>query len=266
MIFQPVIVGPGLVGWNFLQATYDSQFEAFNKDPVLQRDTEYFAEKIGNVFTAQELVADRRLLGIALGAFGLSDDLNSQAFIQKILEDGTSDPGALSNRLADDRYRQLSDAFGFGPGEIPRTLSDSRMADILERFQQQTFEVAVGEQDDSLRIALFAQRELERISRENTSEDAKWFSIMALPPLRTMFESALGLPSSFALIDIDKQLETFKDRANSIFGDKSVSQFTDPDKLEKATNRFLARAQIDSFNATLSSGSTALTLLRLAGF
>lgn len=98
MIFQPVIVGPGLAGWNFLQATYDSQFEAFNRDPVLKRDTEYFAEKIGDVFTPQELVADRRLLSVALGAFGLSDDLNSQAFILKILEDGTGDPSALANR------------------------------------------------------------------------------------------------------------------------------------------------------------------------
>ena len=262
MIFQPVIVGPGLVGWNFLQATYDSQFEAFNRDPVLQRDTEYFAEKIGDVFTAQELVADRRLLGVALGAFGLEDDLNSQAFIQKILEDGTGDDAALANRLADDRYRQFSDAFGFGPGEIPRTLSETRMADIVDLFQEQSFEVAVGQQDENLRIALFGQRELDKLALDPMSEDAKWFTIMALPPLRTMFERALGLPSNIALIDIDKQLETFKDRASVVFGDSSVSQFTDPDSVEKLTNRYLARAQIDSFNAGFSSGSIALTLLR----
>ncbi|MCF6233683.1 MAG: DUF1217 domain-containing protein [Rhodobacteraceae bacterium] len=262
MIFQPVIVGPGLVGWNFLQATYDSQYEAFNRDPVLQRDTEYFAEKIGDVFIAEDLVADRRLLTVALGAFGLSDDLNSRAFIQKILEDGTGDPAALANRLSDDRYRQFSDAFGFGPGAIPKTLSSTLMADIVDRFQKQSFEVAVGQQDDSMRIALFSQRELERVASEPISEDAKWFTIMSSPPLRTIFESGLGLPSNIALIDIDKQLEMFKDRASVVFGNSSVSQFTDAQAVEKLTIRYLARAQIDSFNVGFSSGSIALTLLQ----
>ncbi len=262
MIFQPIIVGPGLVGWNFLQATYDSQFEVFNRDPQLQRDTEYFTENIGTVLTAEDLVADRRLLSVALGAFGLSDDLNSQAFIQKILEDGTNDDAALANRLADERYRQFSDAFGFGPGQIPRTISESMMTDIVDSFREQSFEVAVGEQDESMRIALFAQHDLARLANEDMSEDAKWYSLMALAPLRTMFESALNLPSSFALIDVDKQLETFKSRAREIFGDNSISQFSDPEKVEKATTRYLARAQIDSFNANLSSGSIALTLLQ----
>lgn len=136
------------------------------------------------------------------------------------------------------------------------------MADIVDLFQEQSFEVAVGEQDENLRIALFAQRELDKLAQDPMSEDAKWFSIMALPPLRTMFESALGLPSTFALIDIDKQLETFKDRASTVFGNNTISQFTDVENLEKVTNRYLARAQIDSFNTGLSSGSIALTLLQ----
>lgn len=266
MSFQPVIPGTGLAGWRFLQRTYDAQFAAFNKAPQLDRDTGYFAEKIGNVFTAQELVGDRRLLGVALGAFGLPDDLNNKFFIQKILEDGTSDTGALANRLADDRYKRLSDAFGFGPGEVPRTLSTSRMSEIVELYRTQSFEVSVGEQDDSMRIALFAQRELDRLAHDPMSEDAKWFSVMALPPLRKVFETALGLPASFGQINVDKQLEVFQDRSSSIFGKSTVSQFTHPDSLEKLTNLYLARSQIASFNASLSSGSTALTLLQAAGF
>lgn len=266
MNFQPVIPGTGLVGWQFLQRTYDAQFAAFNRGPQQDRDTSYFAEKIGDVFTAQELVGDRRLLAVALGAFGLSDDLNNRYFIQKILEDGTGEPDALANRLADDRYRRLSEAFGFGPGEIPATLSSTKMTEIVELYKTQSFEVLVGAQDDTMRTALYAQRELDRLANDTMSEDAKWFSLMSLPPLRKMFETALGLPSSLGLIDIDKQLTIFQDRAASSVGNSTVSQFKDPEILEKLTNLYLARSQIASFNASVSSGSTALTLLRAAGF
>jgi len=265
MTFQPVIPGSGLIGWQFLQRTYDAQFEAFGKSPQLDRDARYFTERIGNVFTAQELVGDRRLLGVALGAFGLTDDLENRYFIQKILEDGTSDSGALANRLTDDRYKRLSDAFGFGPGEVPKTLNVSGMSDIVDLYKTQSFEISVGEQDDTMRIALFAQRELDRLAGEPMSEDAKWFTVMGLPPLREMLETALGLPASFGQIDIDRQLEVFRERASSNFGETSVSQFSNPQAMERLTNLYLARSQIASFNATVSSGTTALTLLRDSG-
>lgn len=266
MNFQPVIPATGLAGWRFLQRTYDAQFDAFSKSPQLARDAEYFSEKINSVSSAQDLVSDRRLLTVALGAFGLSDDLNNRYFIQKILEDGTSDSGALANRLADNRYQKLSDAFGFGPGEVPATFDVTRMLEIVEQYKTQSFEVSVGEQDDTIRIALFAQRELDNLANETMSEDAKWFSVMALPPLRKMFEIALGLPASFGQINIDDQLTIFQDRTNSTVGNSTVSQFSDPKALENLTNRYLAMAQISSFNASLTSGSTALTLLQLAGY
>ncbi len=262
MSFQPVISGPGLAGWHFLQRTYDAQSAAFNNTPQLDRDTSYFNEKIGNVFTAEALVGDRRLLSVALGAFGLSDDLNNRFFIQKILEDGTGNSDALANRLADNRYKRLSDAFGFGPGEIPKTLSAPRMLEIVDLYKTQSFEVSVGEQDDTMRIALYAQRELESLANDPMSEDAKWFSIMALPPLRKMFETALGLPAAFGQIDIDRQLEIFQDKASSTIGKSTVSQFTDPEALQKLTNLYLARSQIASLNGSFSSGSTALILLQ----
>lgn len=266
MSFQPVIPGQGLAGWHFLQRTYDAQFSAFNTSPLLDRDTSYFTEKIGSIFSAQELVGDRRLLTVALGAFGLSDDLNNRYFIQKVLEDGTGSSDALANKLADDRYKRLSDAFGFGPGDIPRTLDASGMSEIVSLHRTQSFEVSVGEQDDTMRIALYAQRELDRLANDKMSEDAKWFSVMALPPLRKMFETALGLPTSFGQINIDKQLTIFQDRASRTIGKPTVSQFAEPEALKKLTDLYLAKSQIASFNASFSSGSNALALLQAAGF
>ena len=110
-MFQPVLPLSGLPGWVLLNRTLESQTEAFNASPQIVRDTDYFVENIGNVRTAAELVSDRRLLPVALGAFGLDDDINNRALLQKVMEDGTAAPASLANRLADERYAQLSVAF-----------------------------------------------------------------------------------------------------------------------------------------------------------
>ena len=266
MTFQPVIPGAGIAGWRFLQRTYDSQFTAFNKSPQLDRDAEYFRDKIGEVQSAEDLVKDRRLLGVALGAFGLNDDIDNRYFIQKILQDGTESDDALANRLADKRYQKFSDAFGFGPGGTVATTDTAKMAEIISQNRVQSFEESVGAQDDTMRIALYAQRELAEMAETDMSEDAKWYSLMGLPPLRSMFETALGLPSAFGQIDIDQQLDVFKEKSRRYTGRDTVSQFADQEALEKITNLYLARSQIANLNATMSSGANALTLLQAAGY
>lgn len=262
MTYQPVVPMTGLAGWSFLQRTYDAQFEAFNSSPVLDRDSDYFIENIGEIQSAEDLVADRRLLSVALGAFGLQDDIDNRYFIQKILQDGTTSDDALANKLADETYQKLSDAFGFGPGATALTGNPDKMLEITEMNRVQEFEVAVGNQDESMRIALYAERELGELAREESSEDAKWFAVMGLAPLRSMFETALNLPSEFGQIDIDQQLEVFRERTQAATGQSDVSQFSDPEALERITNLFLARSQLANFNLATSASANALTLLQ----
>ena len=125
MTYAPVVPFGGLAGWAFLTRTREAQKTAFASSPAVQRDEAYFRDRIGGISSAEELVSDRRLLSVALGAFGLEDDINNRYFIRKVLEDGTLDPKALGNKLADKRYLELSKAFGFGDYATPRTkLSD----------------------------------------------------------------------------------------------------------------------------------------------
>lgn len=265
MTFQPVIPAVGLSGWRFLQRTYDDQLSAFSKSPKLERDSDYFKEKIATIQSAEDLVRDRRLLGVALGAFGLQADIDNRYFIQKILQDGTESDDALANRLTDKRYKEMSEAFGFGPGATSKTTNALAMAEIAARNKVQEFEISVGNQDDSMRIALYAQRELAELAGSDKSEDAKWFTLMGLPPLRTMFETALGLPKSFGQIDIDQQLDVFRDKIRGVIGEDTVTQFNDAEALERITTLYLARSQIENLNASTSAGANALTLLRAAG-
>ena len=263
MNFQPLVPIGGLPGWVLLNNTLDRQTEVFNKSPLIVRDTEYFEQNIGGIQTAEQLVSDRRLLRVALGAFGLGEDINSQALIKRILEEGTGPDDALANRLADERYKKFTDAFGFGEPALPRTQLAGFGREIADRFRSLEFEVAVGEQNESLRLAMNAQRELADIVTSEDSEDAKWFAIMGNPPLRRVFEVALGLPPSFAQLDLDRQLEEFKERASSQLGIESLEELAEEDAKEDFIRRYLLRDQVASFEIQ-SSGSIALTLLQLA--
>ena len=160
MNFSPVLTIGGLPGWALLSRTFERQTDLFNKSPQIVRDTEYFEQNIGKITTAEGLVSDRRLLRVALGAFGLQEDIDSRAFIRAILEEGTIRDDALANRLADDRYKQLSEAFAFADRPVPRTQLLSFGTEITEKFRRREFEVAVGDQDQALRLALNVQREL----------------------------------------------------------------------------------------------------------
>lgn len=265
MTFQPVVPFGGFAGWQFLQRTQEFQRAAFDASPVRQRDVDYFQETIGTITSAEELVSDRRLLTVALGAFGLDEDINNRFFIQRVLEDGTQSTEALANRLTDTRYRSIAEAFGFGNGVIPNTLRTGFGERIAGAFLERQFEIGVGNTDQNLRLSLTLERELPEIAARNLQNDTKWLTIMGNPPLRRVFEVALGLPDAFGTLDIDRQLEEFKDRAARAFGTSELSLIAEPETLSDVTRTFLARAQIaDGLNASLGPANAALTLLSQA--
>lgn len=261
-MFQPVIPVDGLAGWRFLQRTYVAQSNAFVQSPPVQRDADYFVEKITSVRSAEELVSDRRLLTVALGAFGLQDDINNRYFIQKVLQEGTASDDTLANKLSDSRYRELAQAFGFGPSETTDFSAPEFAENIVSRFRSNGFEVAAGAQDPALRVALYVERTLPNLAGRDISNDAKWFTILGDPPMRQLFERALNLPSAIGQIDIDQQLAVFKDRATTVFGSDDFAVFADEAITQDAIAKFVVRNQIADLNRTFSGTSIALTLLQ----
>ena len=261
MSFNPVVPVSGYAGWTFLNRTMAKQTAAFVKSPEIKRDEDYFRANIGKVNTAEELVKDRRLLKVALGAFGLDADLGNKAFIQKILKDGSLNPQALANKLADKQYLKLSVAFGFGDFATPRSKLSDFPDKIIAAYRARQFEAAVGNRDGDLRLALNAQRELATLATKSGTEQIKWLGILGNSALKQVFSKALGLPTSIGAVDLDQQLLAFQDRAETTFGDKTVSQFTDPAKVEVLIRRFMVRAQADAISSQ-SGSSAALAMLQ----
>jgi hypothetical protein len=263
MSFQPTIPFPGIAGWRFLERTQASQQAAFEKGAELTRDIAYFEEKIAGVTTAAELVADRRLLKVALGAFGMESEIDKKAFVRKVIEEGTTDPASLANRLTDKSWHKLAKTFGFGDPGGARTGEVGFAAKIVAAYKTRAFEAAVGEADNSMRLAMNFRREIAELGQQG-EDGASWFTILGSKPLREVFEKAYGLPAQFGQIDIDQQRDVLADKTGGLLGGDSVAVFKDPAAVEKVITRFLARAQVEAGPSAMTPGAGALTLLRNA--
>lgn len=260
MPFTPVIPATGLAGWNFLKISRESQTEIFNKSPDIARDVEYFKENIGSVETLDDFMSDRRLLKVALGAFGLGEEINKGAFVRQVLAEGTADGRAFAVRLNNQDYLDMANVFAVD-SEGNLSIDSDTAENIIADYQTGAFEVEVGTVDNTMRLAMNFEREMGELASSGVSENAGWFKVMASVPMRTVIEGAFNLPTEFSQLDLDRQKEILSDKANSLFGGKSVDIFSDPENMEKAIRRYLLTEQINSGPDSSTPGFAALSIL-----
>lgn len=238
MSFQPVLPMTGLAGWSFLNRTIERQQETFSQSVPVRRVTDHFRANIDKATSAEALVNDRHLLQVALGAFGLDDDINARAFIRKVLEQGTRSPEALSSRLSDKRYARLAEAFGYGdPGP---QLDLSEFVDEIA-LRHGLPPPAVGKQDNEARLALGLQSALGDLLADTQSNRSRWSAIMDDPHLRKVFEVALELPQGLEKFDSEMQFEILTTSALATFGTEDLADFAQADLVEELAGRFVDR-------------------------
>ncbi|MBK1656631.1 DUF1217 domain-containing protein [Paracraurococcus ruber] len=109
----------------------------------------------------------------------------------------------------------------------PKVTDTATVAGIAARFVQARFEAAVGTNSDTLRAAIYAKRQLPQTT--------SWYSVIADTNLARVVRGALGLPDSFARIDVDQQVAVLKGRM-------SIADLKDSKKLDALLNRFVARS------------------------
>lgn len=294
MTFTPLIPSSGVAGWNFLQSTYDRQYDAFVKSGSLKNDSEYFAENIGGVTSSEDLLNDRRLLQVAVKAFGLEEEINYRALLQRALNEGTSASDALANTMNDERYVEFSNAFGFGPGQSPMTSDSKAMQAVIDKFQSASFEEAVGEVDETMRTALFAKRAMievfgepdeddvsqlsvrERALREFdlamkeingkdddvpgvTSVEDQWEDIIERDTLREFFDTTLRISAGAAGLEDDERIQLYRERAQIIFGTDDPTVFFSAENKDTIISAFKTRATVNGDDAAETAKTAELS-------
>ncbi len=265
MSFQPLVPLSGVPGLRFIERTQETQQSVFNQGVQISREVEYFKENVHNALTAKDLTDDYLLRKVALGAYGLGEDLSKRYFIQKVLEGGSEDREAFANRLVDTRYRNLAEAFGYGNALGTNVYQSDFANKVIEKYQTQQFEEAVGQVDNSIRLALNFKREIGASTSDDIPTDTGWYQVMGNTPLRNVLETAFGLPTSIGALDIERQLEIFKEKANAKFGSESLTVFQDPENIDQILSDYMVRNQLSAGPTTTTNGYAALSLMQNSG-
>jgi len=257
-MFTPVIPSNGIVGWNFLQSTYDQQLETFSNSAQVKADNDYMVEKLSSPISVEDFLDDRRLLRTTLTSFGLDGEEWKRGFISKVLEEVVDPDSTFLTRLNNTAYTNFAEAFQPVDGQIQ--LTQSAISDISKRYNQKEFTIAVGEVNTNMRLNLNYQTEISELVRTDSSDEANMFRILGSVPVRTVLEQALNLPQDVRSLDLEQQAKVFQDSLQSNFR-IDVSELTAEENIGRIIERFSAISAITEGPPANTPGATALALL-----
>jgi hypothetical protein len=123
----------------------------------------------------------------------------------------------------------------------PAVTNANFIKQVVQQYTQAQFQAVVGNTSNTLREALYAQQQLPSITN--------WYSVIANRPLADVIQTVLGLPQSFAMINVDQQAKVLASRMN-------IANFKNPAKLSAMLNQFVAMSQTQA-----APQNAALTLL-----
>lgn len=237
------------MGLQLVDATRDRQIEMIRNSAQDKRAIAAFEERIGDIETVDQLMEDRELYVFVMKAFDLEDQIFGKAMIKKLLKSDSEDPKALVNRLTDPRFKDLYKNLGFKDGGTRNSLTDSGFwqRTMVDRYVEQRFESAQADQNEGVGTVLEFRRKAGDIKN--------WFDVLKDADLTEFMRTSLGVPSSVAGLDIDKQVELFK-------GKFDLAKLKDPAELEKLERRYVSIT--DAKAGVSSSASAALALMNAA--
>jgi hypothetical protein len=131
MPYNPIIPASGVAGFNYLKRTRSEQQALFQASPEIKRDLAAFTSQIQSIHTSDALLDNYQLFKVALGAFGLDDDINNRGFMKAVLDSNPEDPASFVNRLADKRYLEFARAFNFAGSNGPQ-LDELQTVDTIK--------------------------------------------------------------------------------------------------------------------------------------
>lgn len=188
--------GSSLSQWRVLNATMERQQALVRNDAQNKADAEYARQKLPAIGSADELLKDRRLYVYVMRAFGLEDQVNSQALVKKILQSDLSDSNSYANRIRDTRFRELAGALNFGSASSePKSFIEQ----ISSAYVTRTYEEQVGSKNPALSMMLDYTR--------NLASKNSWAEVLADKEMAEIVRMAFNLPEPYGPVGEAKQAE-----------------------------------------------------------
>jgi Protein of unknown function (DUF1217) len=258
-MYQPVIPLTGNGGWKFLQSTYDRQLQSLSDSPQVKADRSYLVEKFSEPVTKEAFLNDKRLMRVALTAFDLSGEEWKRGFIDKVLKEVSDPESTFLARLNNPKYTAFANAFKPVNGTI--TITPEALDKIAAEFNKSTFETAVGNVDESMRLALNYEADIKGLMGNGSNETAILYRLLGNVPVRTVLETSLNLPTDIRKLPIEKQAEILKNGLQKQLGISDVKDLADPDQVDRLLKRFHALESVRNGSANSSPAANVLAML-----
>lgn len=211
------------------------------------KKAEVYQEKIQSIDSVSELLANREVVDVVIGAFGLDADDVTDDFLKQIFSSDLSDPKSFVNQQTDSRWAELVASFNFdAEGNLTRETIGTiqqrgETMETVNKYLRQTLEETEGESNEAVRLALYFQRTAPTIT------DA--YGLIADDALMAVFRTTFGFSDEFSNMDVDQQ-------ARIIGENLELSDLQDPAKLERLLQRY--SAMYDTENATFSDPAISI--------
>ncbi|MDE0809542.1 MAG: DUF1217 domain-containing protein [Alphaproteobacteria bacterium] len=233
--------------------------ERFLSRVDVKRDIDNFKNRVGKLEGVDDLVKDRRVLGVLLSAFGLESEINNPGKIKVIINSDPTDVNSFANRLNDPRFAALA-AFVDAPNkDLINLVTARKQQEVIDKFLANEFQKNVGAQNPAVRDAFFF---LNKINDVNST-----FGILGDLPLRSIVTSALRLPPQIAQQSVNKQaslIEAKFDIGRARLG--GAAESTSKNEQERLTDDIaaleIATAQVTAAETAIAAIKTQLGTIR----
>lgn len=230
-----------MTSYRLITADLQRSLTRVAKEPMVQRESEYYLANIGKVKSIDEFMKDTKLYNYALKAYGLDDMAYAKAFIRKVLTEGVADKDSFANKLTDTRYREFAAAFDFEKYGAETTGRKEVRQPVVDSFVRLTLEVETGKDNDGTRLALYFARKAPSIKNP--------YEILGDKRLLKVFQTTFNIPAEVSRLDIDRQAKMIEEKLD-------LKDLQDPVKLEKLLTRFTA--MYDIANPTTTAAPSVL--------
>ncbi len=211
------------------------------------KKAEVYQERIQSIDTVKELLADREVLDVVIGAFGLDPEDVTDDFLKQAFGSDLADRKSFVNQQADGRWAELVASFNFDAnGNLTRETMGTvqqrgEVMETVNKYLRQTLEETEGASNEAVRLALYFQRAAPVVT------DA--YGLIADDALMAVFRTTFGYSDEFSNMDVDQQARIIEENLD-------LADLQDPEKLERFLQRYTA--MYDTQNSVASSSAATI--------
>ncbi len=217
---------------NLIDSTKDRQIETMKSEAEHARLADAFRERIGSITSVEELTDDFEVYSFVMKAYDLEDQIFGRAMMERILTSDADDDDSLLNNLSNANFDDLHEALGFNTEGVPSTQdfnSTLWQDEIVDKYFETTFRLEYNEMNETVGTTLEF--------REKLGEIDTWYNVLADAELGEFFRTALGLPESMGLLDVDQQVSIFENKYD-------LTLLNDPDEVQSLETRYVAISDV----------------------